>query len=375
MMRFVGLAICVGTMLAGVIWSTSRDDLPKLLVSASSLPPEISRCKECHDSLVARFESSSHNNTLRRPDGLALRRLDGLSITCSDERGTVRFVEYKGGLWARSDAMPGSMQVDWIFGSGHHAQTPVSVLTGPSGRVELIEHAVSWYPETGLGETLGKTESSIIPAGLLSFGTHHGPRAAEECFSCHSSHLGMSENGFQPNDVIAGVGCIRCHIRAAEHVRSIGDGITSLDSWSELSPIESINRCGECHRRADHFTGDELVPENSTLVRFAPVGLSLSACFIHQSDRSSGHSNSQRLDCLTCHDPHATIPEQSQAFREACMRCHTGSANESVVCSLRPAAPDCINCHMPKIKVNKHISFTDHWIRVRKSIESPSPEP
>jgi predicted CXXCH cytochrome family protein len=372
-MRFAGLAICVGTMLAGVIWSTSRDDLPRLLVSASSLPPEISRCKECHGGLVARFESSGHNNTLKNPEGLTLKRFDGLSFTRTDERGTVRFVKNKGELWARSDVIPGSMQIDWVFGSGRHAQTPVSVLTGPNGRMELIEHAISWYPKAGLGVTLGQAESSVRQSGLLSFGTHHGGRAAEECFSCHASHLGSSENGLQPDEVIAGVGCVRCHIRAAEHLRTIGEGTTSLDSWSELSPIESINRCGECHRRADHFTADELVPENLNLVRFAPVGLSLSECFIHQSDRSFGSSNSQRLDCLTCHDPHATFPALPQAFREICLSCHTGLESASVVCSVRPSAVDCTSCHMPKIEIDKHISFTDHWIRVRESTKSLSP--
>ena len=370
MMRLAVLTFCVGVTVAGVIWSTARDEPPQLLVSAESRPPAISRCAECHGELVAEFESAPHHNTLTKPERDVLNRFAGQSFASADAGGVIRFVERDGGLWAESEAPRDSLRIDWIYGSGHHAQTPVSVLSGPDGRLELIEHRVSWYPGSGLGTTLGQSESSIRRTGLLAFGNHHGPSAAQECFSCHASHLGDPGTGSQsepwPHDVVTGVGCIRCHVRAGEHLRTIGDGTLSLDGWSELSPTESINRCGECHRRADHFTADELVPENQTLVRFAPVGLSLSACFLGQSNSPSDDPGAQRVDCLICHNLHAAMPADSQVFRKTCLGCHTGAEHGVVACSSQPPESNCLVCHMPKVPANNQLTFTDHWIRVRR---------
>ncbi len=368
MMRLTGLIICGGVTVAAVVWSTSSAEHPKLLVSAESRPPAISRCAECHSEIVAGFESAPHHNTLTRAEGDVLKRFAGQSHS-TDAGGVIRFVERDGGLWTESETTRDSLRIDWIYGSGHHAQTPVSVLTGPDGRLELIEHSVSLYPGSGLGTTLGQSETTRH-TGLLAFGNHHGPSAAQECFSCHASHLGNPRTGSQsdpwPHDVVVGVGCIRCHVRAGEHVRTIDDGTLSLDRWSELSPTESINRCGECHRRADHFTADELVPENQTLVRFAPVGLSLSACFLNQSGGPSDEPSVQRLDCLTCHNPHAAMPTDSQVFRKTCLRCHTGAEHGGVACSSQPPDSNCLVCHMPKVPANNQLKFTDHWIRVRR---------
>ena len=157
-----------------------------------------------------------------------------------------------------------------------------------------------------------------------------------------------------------GVSCGRCHLKTASHARSDGELPTS-PAWTALTALESINRCGECHRRADEFTRDELTVDNSLLIRFAPVGLAQSKCF---QDLAEG-----RLDCLTCHNPHQAAATDAEYYRQRCLDCHAvqeqPDPKSAPICAAEPMSSDCLNCHMPKVDVSPHLRFTDHWIRVR----------
>ena len=49
---------------------------------------------------------------------------------------------------------------------------------------------------------------------------------------------------------------------------------------------------------------------------------------------------------------------------ERCLSCHGSTAPHSE-CPAAPSTSDCTTCHMPKVEVQPHLRFTDHWIRVR----------
>ena len=137
-----------------------------------------------------------------------------------------------------------------------------------------------------------------------------------------------------------------------------------------MTPLESVNRCGECHRRADHLTPDELTPDNQLLIRFASVGLVQSACFLKQSTLSADQlpqGTRPRFDCVTCHDPHRPAESDSAFYVARCAACHNTAATK---CSQQPSDSNCLPCHMPKVEVQPPLRFTDHWIRIRKSILS-----
>ena len=131
--------------------------------------------------------------------------------------------------------------------------------------------------------------------------------------------------------------------------------------------LESINRCGECHRRVDEFTTDELVPTNPLLIRFSPVGLALSRCF-QETNKDVADAGGKRLDCVTCHDPHDPPIRETEKlisyFRDKCLQCH-----EDQACGKprrqRVAANDndCSKCHMPRGETNvSHFALHDHRI-------------
>jgi hypothetical protein len=188
---------------------------------------------------------------------------------------------------------------------------------------------------------------------------HHTAAEALRCFACHCSYVPVEKGRIDFDRLITGVNCTRCHEGAAQHLAAEGSAPAGV-AWKSLSALDSINRCGECHRRGDEFTSDELTPDNKLLLRFAPVGLSQSPCF-----QAQGASPGERMDCLTCHNPHRPAATDPAFYAQRCLQCHQPEAAGHVSCPIAPQGNDCLRCHMPKVSVSEGLSFTDHWIRVR----------
>jgi predicted CXXCH cytochrome family protein len=320
-------------------------------------------CAACHAAEVDEWRSSPHARTLERATGGAAERLGAAE---PQEGVSGRFVARDGRVALESPQVAEPVPVSWVFGSGVHARTPVSTWLDPRGRTVMLEHALSWYPPGFLAATLG-TGASSGEAGLAGCGTLLDPATTRACFGCHATLVPMADGRVDEAAVMGGVGCARCHPDGDRHAAAMHAGVVdpTAGAWRRLTPLESIRACGECHRRDDQLTPDEIRPDNRLLVRFAPVGLSQSACFTRQGDR--------RLDCMTCHDPHASADRRPLATAERCVACH-GDAAPHAACPAAPATSDCTTCHMPKVEVQPHLRFTDHWIRVHPAAAtSPAP--
>jgi formate-dependent nitrite reductase cytochrome c552 subunit len=306
-LAFAACAVAAGALSMGL---SAPEPLAAPDVLAPSSNVDTSHCAQCHPDIYEPFQSAPHSFTLRSASDRALwTHFRGKSVELAGD--TFRFEEKDGKLRLISEKFPKSVTVDWLFGSGHHAITPVSILENPSGETELSQLNVSW--------------------GRIDF-----------------------------RKLKAGVTCTRCHLGAAEHAASEGESRTQVD-WRSMSATDSIDRCGECHRRWDEFTPDELMPDNLMLTRFAPVGLSQSPCFQAQGSSSSG----ARFDCMTCHDPHRSAVTDAAFYVERCLNCHKPESDGHVFCTASPPGSNCLPCHMPKVESAPYLSFTDHWIRVR----------
>lgn len=112
--------------------------------------------------------------------------------------------------------------------------------------------------------------------------------------------------------------------------------------------------------------GGPVTTDNQTILRFAPVGLSQSPCFLKQDQVTLESGQTARLNCTTCHDPHRLTSRDWKVHVRTCLDCHDSEKNRAVDCSRETRESNCLTCHMPKISVNEHLQFTDHWIRVRK---------
>lgn len=356
-------ALSIALLGTVAVWWSMRGverPVPAIAVASHASP---ATCAECHATKVEQFLAAPHAQTLRRLDEprwqalFANRPLDKEPLA-----GTLRYETGAGKLWLTSPQYPQRLEVQWLFGSGRHAMTPVSVWTNPRGETELLEHRLFWFPDSTLAPGLDEQSPKH---GLAVLGNWHSPAATRHCFGCHSTHVPHDRGQIQFAQLSANVQCERCHQGSAAHAAAMQDGAaqSGLVSWRTLRCRESINRCGECHRRADELSAAELVPENKQLVRFAPVGLAMSRCFQSAAERQAGERTA--MTCMTCHDPHRAAEASPDRYRQRCLKCHAPDRGLAKPCSVQSPASQCLACHMPKVAVSERLSFTDHWIRVR----------
>jgi len=349
------LGLSLGPLLLVLAWFPRAEDLPGRALAAGPRPGAIARCATCHAEIVSSFSGAPHARTLQRADpSSAATFVSAGRVTLGEPPAAYQFFVRDQMITVSSTEFPDPVRVDWLFGSGRHAVTPVSVWETPDGASQLLEHRVSWYPPGQLGPTLGQSEPIAAGVGLEAFGTLHDAASVRSCFGCHTTYLPQTGERIHWSELAAGIRCQRCHPGADAHAEH--PNFAGVESWSRLSPLESVNRCGECHRRADHFTPEELRPDNPRLARFASVGLVQSRCFQEQ-----GTLAGKRFDCTSCHDPHGDARPGPAFLRTRCFDCHgPGLAAD---CSAADRASDCRSCHLPSVQTTPNLRFTDHWIR------------
>lgn len=362
----VALALIVGLNVA--TWP--RQQLTQQLeplINEILVPPTTSQCADCHQDIAEQFPKTGHARTLWRGDDPSiLSRFDNQQYRWTPDGPLFRYRAAKDGLWLTQEGSPLRLQVDWVMGSGTRSQGPVHLAENSSGATELCEHLLAWYPSVGVAPALGNDSKQIVTHGMAALGQWHEHANTKECLGCHSTHVPLDPAGkIESRQVIAGVGCVRCHPDSDRHVAANGAASAFRERWSKLSPQEVIHRCGECHRRADEVSPEDLNSELLHIVRFAPVGLSQSRCFQSQS-REGPYTPRGRLDCLSCHDVHRPMSKDSTAYNKVCQSCHSAQQPSSPSCKAQPQTSNCVSCHMPLIATNPHMKFTDHWIRVHK---------
>lgn len=324
------------------------------------------RCAECHAEIVDGFALAPHSRTLTRAtDKSVIAEFAGKMFHRNDTGVDFEYELLDGRLFLSTSAFSRKLPIDWIFGSGTHARTPLMTWTDVNGATSGLEHCVSAYPHGVLGTTLGLEELQEN-AGILALGHPRPPNETINCFGCHCSHVAVTDELIDFEATQPGISCNRCHWDADTHADQMENGRpTTIERFSQLSSLESVNRCGECHRRADEI-GGPLDPADTTLPRFASVGLVQSPCFLQQDSVPTASGMGIRLDCTSCHDPHGPTRREWQFHTAVCLNCHDQSNHKAVDCSAASRSDNCLTCHMPKVAAGEHLSFTDHWIRVHQ---------
>jgi hypothetical protein len=241
---------------------------------------------------------------------------------------------------ARTDVL-----LEWAFGAGAQAITPVGRYGG-----RYYEHRVSWYRAAGhAARTLGhRADASASPAEAV--GAAQDAETITRCFSCHATGVVARPGAAGPDlgGMIPGVSCERCHGAGAAHA---ADPSRANIVRPAAGARDAVLFCAECHRAPSAAPAADLADPAS--VRFQPVGLMASRCFVE----------SARLSCVTCHDPHANASKESAAYTERCLSCHSGGGAAVTECR-RAARENCVPCHMKPRSPFPFLTFTDHRIRV-----------
>ena len=235
----------------------------------------------------------------------------------------------------------------WAFGAGTQAITFVRRLDP----TYYLEEGETWYRALdGYARTPGHRAAGGVRDRVFD------PSATIlRCFGCHSTGplRVVEDRGIIPLEL--GVRCEACHGPAAAHVRD-------PDRVRPRNPArltaDAINRlCGECHRMP-LVESDETSLRNPWNARHQPLLLAASRCF---------RESEGRLSCLTCHRPHEALETSASRYDAACSVCHTGPRHETEVTGA------CVGCHMPKVRPQDYLQFSNHRIGVYRASDPLTP--
>lgn len=259
------------------------------------------------------------------------------------------------------ERFPGRLfPLDYALGSGEHAVTFLTLLKDGQETIS-VEHRLTWFRHLNrLSITPGQTDDAP-EREMECFGKVFRGKDMHRCVRCHVT-TGQVVNARVEN-LTPAIHCERCHGPGKRHVESAEKG-TTADISSTIrhgwSPAEEVAMCGECHRMPDEIEPERLKRYPDSLVRFQPVGLLQSKCYL---------ASEGALGCTSCHEPHDGVHSRTvEVQTETCRSCH--STGEQTRCGISKA-DGCIDCHMPAIELLPGIAFHDHWIRVRED-QSPA---
>lgn len=344
-----------------MIYSRSEATLPKAHVQSTNVGwVDETRCAECHEQAETFWETGHARTLMPAEDSQSRLLLEELNefLQGRPENSQV-YLEDDRIVAVHQDkdrSRLSTVRLDWCFGSGEHARTWVGTLTDSHGATDLLEYRWSWFHEIDDFATTPGQPQNVGGGYFAGLGLLFDAPKAKMCFSCHGSYLPEESGRINVHEMKPGVTCQRCHGPRQAHVESEGDIVD--DSWRTADQMESVNRCAECHRRAEDQKPGDVNIHNREIVRFQPVGLVQSPCF-----------KGSQMTCLTCHDPHKTLADQDSMGIWQCVQCHDGTVEHPQICSAGHT-DRCVQCHMPKIPMKAPLKFTDHWIRIRKPSES-----
>lgn len=259
----------------------------------------------------------------------------------------------------------------WAFGTEKIGQTYVFEKDGTH-----YESAFSYFEGLhGFAQTPGINLVPLpdrVPASLRrGAGRPLEKQTAEGCFTCHNT-AAMTDGKLDPGHLIPSVTCEACHGPGAQHASAEKSALEGAENFifnpRRLSPVDSVDFCGSCHRTWwDVMLTEEV---GLTTVLAVPYRLEKSRCW--------GKGDS-RITCAACHNPHQPLVQNAATYDQRCLSCHVpkgvSHATDDHPGAACPVGTEkCTTCHMPKYEVpDMHSKFTDHMIRVVKSA-APFPD-
>jgi len=320
-------------------------------------------CASCHETISATYQTTAMARAASlASDSLPLRIHAPLAYALGPFRGEISVAAGQPTLTVSGGSQPVTHPLVWAFGEAHMGQTFIYEQGG-----KFFESHMSFYEATeSLDVTPGQSRALPVSAEAAA-GRPMDPGEPQLCFGCHTTQSSL-KNQFDPHAAVLGVACEHCHGPGAKHVAAMSLGMEAqgpsyILNPAHLSPVDSVDFCGACHRTWQDVVSGGFVGLGVYNVRFAPYRLENSKCW---------GSGDARLTCIACHDPHKRLVTDAAFYDAKCLRCHVlGGEKKSATASGHPgracpkASAKCVTCHMPKIEPpGLHSSFTDHWIRI-----------
>lgn len=275
-------------------------------------------------------------------------------------------------------------KVSYIVGSGQHTNSHIINING-----YLHQAPITFYTQKGKWD--------LAPGFEKGMNSRFDRKIELECITCHNGYPEFVAESFNKfNSIKLGIDCERCHGPGSLHVAAKQNGdivdTAKLIDYTIVNPRKlSIdvqnNLCQRCH-----LQGIAVLQDGKSFMDFLPSqelkksmhvfmpsysgdeNHMIMASHVERMKMSDCYVNSNKMSCITCHNPHVSVKFTAQeVFINACKNCHTSINDCKENISVRETKKDnCITCHMPKngsIDI-PHVAVTDHYIRRKAKVEN-----
>jgi tetratricopeptide (TPR) repeat protein len=181
------------------------------------------------------------------------------------------------------------------------------------------------------------------------------------CVECHTTwleHVAGTENEYRRAKAILGVTCEKCHGPGRDHVgfhREHPDakGNHAVVHPGKLSRDRLMDVCGQCHSNAIYPRGPAFSyrpgePLDAHFRTLTPTGIESDhvADQVRDLRQSKCYQKSDKLTCITCHNPHRPSSADTTGSR-ACATCHQPADCREQAHLPAGSGSNCVACHMP----------------------------
>jgi transposase-like protein len=193
------------------------------------------------------------------------------------------------------------------------------------------------------------------------------------CLECHLTYAegvgGTAEepHSFNPDKIIYGVDCEKCHGPAAAHVSYHASSPKDTAAKYIVNPARlsrnlQMDICALCHagnitksKPSFTFTAGKELKDHFTIRSLDEAAVNNEGVDVHGNQlgllkASQCYIKSSTLTCNTCHNTHVNERGQTALFSQRCMGCHNTTAAEFKTPthnSITAIEKNCIDCHMP----------------------------
>jgi tetratricopeptide (TPR) repeat protein len=346
-----------------------------------------SQCARCHKAIYQSQHASRHAHTFVPTGQLAEVAVPASPVSePGNPHVTHEFRKGASELGARTRVGAAALETifDYAFGSRDRGLT----LVGHDRNNQYYEYRLSSYPApAGWDVTSGHPARPASPAFSYQ-GMLINQDAVRRCLVCHATSAQAVRMDSGPVASDSGIGCERCHGPGGNHLIAVSrkDDDLAIARPALVFGPPLLSLCAGCH--SPRSLDMRLSPGADDSVRFQGTTLTWSRCYTESSNR---------LDCVTCHNPHRNAETSRDWYVSRCLACHVSPQNRSGRLASNPsgtagragdasysdtsnprratlaakttcpvnASSNCIDCHMPKVTSSmSHTLFTDHFIRI-----------
>ena len=371
-----------------LVWSCSQpasnetSTLASDTLSAQSTYIDPMACKPCHESIVNQYLTTGKGRSFYKASPrFAFENWKVAPVYDSSSKlfyqpfqaDTSFFVkEFR--MIGKDTAHTRTERIDFFIGSGNQTRSYLFQRNG-----YLFEHPITWYSRKKMWD--------------LSPGYAHGANErfdrsiGTQCLFCHNSGYESVPNSLNRYTGFGhALSCGVCHGDAAGHMQSAKNGQASggLVSLKKIPVQARMDVCRQCHLEGIKVRKKNAKPgeyQPGSLLSdyyevFIPTeGMTTDFGFASHAERLQQsvcfRQSAGRLECISCHDPHAALPANPVEFyNQKCRSCHA-DGHQKVCSSVKSTAADCKRCHMQVSGTSDipHVQSTDHLIRRKRSIQ------